>query len=124
MDIVLEVFDTFVFDRLYSAILPSPSAQYGFKAGPSNVTYSMQVPAVSAYEYHPASAYLTLEPSEYAYMSRWNRDNIFRQATSLFLITWYVPDPYQNCPRLCHVPYDWLRRISDANLCSPGSSAS
>jgi lathosterol oxidase len=73
MDVVLEVFDTFLLDYVYAAVLPASS--------PS--------PCVE-WRYTPATLYFTLPPGEAAFSSVWLRDNIFRQAISLFLITWFV----------------------------------
>ncbi|KAL1980574.1 hypothetical protein VTN96DRAFT_3942 [Rasamsonia emersonii] len=90
MDIVLEIFDTFVGDRIYAALLPaSLSSSTTFLAGKddANSTLSFFGDAQS-YVYEPASSYLYLEPSKYAYMSAWPRDNIYRQAISLYFITW------------------------------------
>ncbi|KAA8563676.1 hypothetical protein EYC84_011697 [Monilinia fructicola] len=42
----------------------------------------------STWQYHPSNSFLQFEPTEAAYTSQWNRDNIYRQAFSLFLITW------------------------------------
>jgi len=42
----------------------------------------------TAYSYEPASQFMSFEPSDFAYMSQWPRDNIYRQAFNLFLITW------------------------------------
>lgn len=92
MDIVLEVFDTFLGDRIYAALLPaSLSSSTTFLAGKddANSTLSFFGDAQS-YVYEPASTYLYLEPSKYAYMSAWPRDNIYRQTISLYFITWYV----------------------------------
>ncbi|KAL8746812.1 MAG: hypothetical protein Q9190_001217 [Brigantiaea leucoxantha] len=36
----------------------------------------------------PSSQFFHLEPSRFAYMSAWPRDNVWRQALSLYLITW------------------------------------
>ncbi|EON65873.1 C-5 sterol desaturase [Coniosporium apollinis CBS 100218] len=95
MDVVVEVFDTFLFDRLYATLLPASYAQYPQYATPKttpNGTYSsmreVPTPYASTYQYRPASEYLSFQPGEYAYMSRWPRDNIFRQAVTLYLITW------------------------------------
>ncbi|QKX60124.1 uncharacterized protein TRUGW13939_07266 [Talaromyces rugulosus] len=90
MDVILEVWDLVIGDRLYAATLPAT-----LKSSPSlstfiqdaNNTLSLFGDARS-YTYEPASSYLYLEPSKYAYLSMWPRDNIYRQASSLFLITW------------------------------------
>lgn len=91
MDVILEVFDTFAFDRFYASILPGSSRVGAFpqKSG-VNTTYPILDRIAHDYHYAPATQYISFQPSDYAYMSQWNRDNIFRQATSLFLITWCV----------------------------------
>ncbi|KAH0108161.1 sterol delta 5,6-desaturase ERG3, partial [Aureobasidium melanogenum] len=57
-------------------------------AGTPNATWSTMARGITPYKFEPASQYFSVEPSSYAYMSRWPRDNIARQAISLFLITW------------------------------------
>lgn len=86
MDIVLEVADTLFGDYLYAAFYPAKPAPYDFPHPPSNETVSEN--AFSAWTYTPSTHYFSLEPSQYAYMSQWPRDNIYRQALSLFLIVW------------------------------------
>ncbi|KAH7042219.1 C-5 sterol desaturas-like protein [Macrophomina phaseolina] len=71
MDVVLEGFDVYIFDYIY-ALLPLPS---------------MPAPQ-STYQWEPASRYLSFKPSEYVWMGRWGRENIYRQFTTVFLITW------------------------------------
>ena len=95
MDIVLEVFDTFLFDRLYSAFAPASVTEYLPQLIKHNVTATISsmrevgtFAPQSDYSYIPASAYLSLTPSKYAYMSAMPRDSIYRQAISLGLITW------------------------------------
>lgn len=92
MDIVLEVFDTFLFDRLYATFLPVTAAT-GNGSGRSfikdaTLTFSSVREMPTAV--HSASQFFQLEPSEYAYMSAWPRDNAWRQGLSLYLITWWV----------------------------------
>ena len=41
----------------------------------------------SNWQYEPATSLLPLQPSEYAYMSQWDRDNVWRQAISLYVLT-------------------------------------
>jgi len=88
MDVVLEVFDTFLFDKLYAAALPAVPSFSAQKLAP-NATFANvgRLPAVT-YSYEPASRFMSFEPSEFAYMSQWSRNNVFRQGVSLFLITW------------------------------------
>lgn len=101
MDVVLEVFDTFLFDRLYANALPiSPSVSTfdpvstiaaSLKAFGSNETIGLSQGgpfARSGWQWEPSNSYFSLEPSDFAYLSRWDRDNIYRQALSLYIITW------------------------------------
>lgn len=76
MDVVLDVLDTFAFDRLYSTVLPASATQLAVnkEAFP---TYNENV-----------NRYMTLSPSDWATRSSWARDDVRRQALSLFLITW------------------------------------
>lgn len=92
MDVVLEIFDLLIGDRLYAATLPatlttSLSPALSTFMEDANNTLALFGDA-SAYKYQPATTYLYVEPSKYAYLSAWPRDNIYRQAFSLFLITW------------------------------------
>ncbi|KAF2176259.1 hypothetical protein K469DRAFT_678885 [Zopfia rhizophila CBS 207.26] len=88
MDLVLEAFDTFLFDPIYATLLPAQSS--AFKA---NTTFSSvrEIPATyppSTWQYQPASNYISFEPGKYAYMSQWARDDWRRQFLSLYMITW------------------------------------
>ncbi|KAK5162384.1 c-5 sterol desaturase [Oleoguttula sp. CCFEE 6159] len=95
MDVVLEVFDTFLFDRLYAAVHPASPAIAAYH-GLQNTKFSpnatlssaREAGTAAAYNYQPASQYFSFEPSDLAYMSQWTRDNMWRQALSLYLITW------------------------------------
>ena len=107
MDVILEVLDTFFFDRVYATLLPIHPSVSSFdplstiaaslKATfqDANASWATNLAASqppvgelvrSAWQYTPASDYFGVAPSEYAYMSRWDRDNIFRQSVSLFLV--------------------------------------
>jgi lathosterol oxidase len=95
MDIVLEVFDTFVFDRLYAAALPASSTSYisqYVKSMATSTFSSMREMGTHSptqkYVYEPASQIINFTPSHWAYASALPRDNMYRQALSLFLITW------------------------------------
>ena len=96
MDVILEVLDTYAFDRLYATVLPLTSSMLAmstvgdFAASPNATWSTMARGGVSPYKFEPASQYFSVEPSSYAYMSRLPRDNMARQAVSLFLITWYA----------------------------------
>ena len=88
MDIVLEVFDTFLFDRLYAAALPASTATYSknvVKDATTTFSSMRELPTPLA----RTNQLFHLEPSQYAYKSQWPRDNVWRQGLSLYLITWY-----------------------------------
>ncbi|KAK4921237.1 c-5 sterol desaturase [Elasticomyces elasticus] len=103
MDVVLEFVDTFLFDRLYANVLPISSAVSSFnpvstiaaslKGYDYNNTFNAAASlaegsyARSGWQYTPSTQYFTLQPSEYAYMSKWDRDNVWRQLLSLYAIT-------------------------------------
>lgn len=93
MDIVLEVLDTFLFDHLYAAALPAKPAPYDLlQNGSFNATSNATSFAeLSPWQYKPATSFFSLEPGNAAYASAWTRDNPYRQALTLFLITWLVP---------------------------------
>ena len=90
MDVVLEVTDYFVGDYFYAWAHPLKSPPYSYNAS----ALSSDPGAVeSTWQYEPAAHFMRLEPSEAAYMSAWDRSNIYRQAFSLFMVTWYVGNP-------------------------------
>ncbi|KAI0383063.1 C-5 sterol desaturase [Hypomontagnella monticulosa] len=84
MDVVLEIADTFVGDYLYASVLPAQSAAAFDFPDATNSTAE----ALSSWRFKTVNPYFHFEPSKYAYMSAWNRDNVLRQFLSLFLITW------------------------------------
>jgi lathosterol oxidase len=93
MDIVLEIFDTFLFDRMYSTVLPTSGLSSFRQLSQNAVSSTLSSLREGAtmtpqHTYQPASKILSFQPSDWAYRSAWPRDNIYRQATSLFLITW------------------------------------
>jgi Delta7-sterol 5-desaturase len=91
MDVVLEAFDLLMGDRLYAAALPvslNTSPSFSSFIEETNNTLGLFGDAQS-YVYKPATSYAHIEPSKYAYMSAWPRDNVYRQCFSLFVITWY-----------------------------------
>lgn len=91
MDVVLEVTDSFIGDHFFSWVLPARPAPYDYPNVPTNSTDQV----FSTWHYKPSTHFFSIEPSQAAYMSSWPRDNIYRQAISLFLITWLVP-PFSN----------------------------
>jgi Delta7-sterol 5-desaturase len=96
MDIVLEIFDTFVLDRVYAAALPASASstvsQYVKHVATASFSSmreaGTQLPQQSQWQYEPSTQYFSLEPSHWAYESSLPRDNIYRQFFSLFMITW------------------------------------
>jgi lathosterol oxidase len=102
MDFVLEVFDTVLFDRMYAALLPTQSSfsafdpistlTAGFKSFDNSTTFGDATQAAdvarSSWQFEAASEYASLQPSEYAWMSKWDRNNVWRQFISLYIITW------------------------------------
>jgi len=106
MDVVLEVFDTYLFDQLYAAALPaSPAGAFYNALGEKSVNASIaglqDAAALGAakWQYEPATEWIFLTPGDHAYMSQWSRDNAWRQTLSLYLITTYassLPSQYQS----------------------------
>ncbi|KAJ6076614.1 hypothetical protein N7499_008595 [Penicillium canescens] len=90
MDIILEIWDTFIGDRLYSSLLPaSLSSSVSFPAFVNAANSSLALfGAAEPFVYEQATQMIYLEPSKYAYLSVWPRNNMYRQFTSFFLITW------------------------------------
>ncbi|KAF3483605.1 C-5 sterol desaturase [Arthroderma uncinatum] len=95
MDVVLEVFDTFVFDFLYATALPLSAASSDVVSNVFNGVNSTAASAIAqvngkgnGFVYTPSTEYFSLEPFQSAYQSSLPRDNGFRQVFSLFLITW------------------------------------
>jgi Delta7-sterol 5-desaturase len=82
MDIELKVVDYYFADWAYAYLPPATSPSHH-----TNTTSSASHDT-SAWEYHSSTPLFHLEPTNAAYESTWTRDNIYRQATSLSLITW------------------------------------
>jgi len=88
MDVVLEVFDTFLFDRFYAIALPASilvSSRHVVTNTTTTFSSMLELPTAIA----RTNQLFQLEPSQYAYMSHWGRDNTWRQGISLYLICWY-----------------------------------
>merc|ERR1711964_323277 len=88
MDIALEFCDTFFFDHVFAKVFPASPPPYSLD-GASNSTIA-GLKAASPWQYKPATSFLSFTPRDAAYMSELNRDNIYRQAFSLFLIMWFA----------------------------------
>jgi len=89
MDVALELCDKYLFDHIYAALLPRQTLSYDLGNGVVNST-AFDPKASSPWEYHPASTFLSFAPKDAAYMSRWTRDNIWRQLITLYIITWFA----------------------------------
>ncbi|CAI7660751.1 uncharacterized protein N7487_000730 [Penicillium crustosum] len=76
MDIFLDVLDTLILDRCYALLSPDPAATF------NNDTLS------TANLNRHVRVYYPMQPSKWAEASLWKRDDIARQALSLYLITW------------------------------------
>ncbi|KAK3374969.1 hypothetical protein B0H63DRAFT_262101 [Podospora didyma] len=85
MDFVLELTDTFLFDYIYTWALPARPAPYDF---PDKVLANSTARSFSSWQFKPASSFFSVEPSQAAYASALDRDNIIRQSISLFFIFW------------------------------------
>ncbi|PYH98283.1 copper-transporting ATPase [Aspergillus ellipticus CBS 707.79] len=75
MDVILDVLDTFVFDRVYATVLPGAN---------TTLEYDFQPPV----NQH-VGRYYPLEASQWATASSWRRDYLPRQAASLFFLMWF-----------------------------------
>ncbi|KAJ5519026.1 Fatty acid hydroxylase [Penicillium expansum] len=76
MDIFLDILDTLVLNRCYALLSPDPTATF------NNNT----LPAVDLNRH--VRVYYPMQPSKWAEASLWKRDDIARQALSLYVITW------------------------------------
>jgi len=96
MDLVLEGFDTYLFDPLYASLYPvAPGQNYHNALNPNASSAGLildkeRAPLYNNWEYKPASQYLSFTPLQWAYESSWQRDDPWRQFISLFIITWYA----------------------------------
>ena len=95
MDLVLEGFDTYLFDPVYASLYPVVPKSGALNAFDGNASAAGAILADSGesryntWEYKPASQYLSFTPLSWAYESSWQRDDPWRQFISLFVITWY-----------------------------------
>ncbi|PTB71380.1 hypothetical protein M440DRAFT_1395702 [Trichoderma longibrachiatum ATCC 18648] len=85
MDVVLELTDTFIADHVYAWLFPLQPAPYDY---PKATASNSSAQAFSSWTYKPATSYFSVEPFQAAYMSSLPRDNMWRQAATLFFITW------------------------------------
>lgn len=85
MDIVLDVADTFVFDRLYALALPARASN----ATTAGLDIDLSKSAAAAGQFNEAvNRYYPLAPSQWATASLLARDALPRQILSLFVLAW------------------------------------
>ena len=76
MDVFLDILDTVILDRCYAFLSPdltTVSQNHNFTAPHLN---------------RHVKVYYPLQPSKWAEASLWKRDDLARQALSLYLVTW------------------------------------
>ena len=94
MDVILELADDYIFDRAYAYLLPDPSSAFSSPYSHGNSSsYADYPPYPHAHAPSPsASASISALSSSpygsYSTASSWPRDNMYRQAMSLFWIAW------------------------------------
>lgn len=76
MDVFLDILDTLILDRCYAFLSPDPTAIYETDT------------STAAHLNRHVKVYYPLQPSQWAEASLWKRDDLTRQALSLYLITW------------------------------------
>ncbi|CZS93840.1 probable C-5 sterol desaturase desaturase) [Rhynchosporium agropyri] len=86
MDVGLEFCDTFFFDHVFAKVFPASPPPYSLDVTSNYTTADMK--AASPWQYKPATSFWQFAPHDAAYMSAFNRDNLYRQFFSLFLIMW------------------------------------
>ena len=89
MDIVLEVADFLFLDYTYAALLPYGSRRPALQHATPKISPTFSSLREAPTPYQPASQYLHLGPSRFTHSSSLPRDNLLRQAMSLWFITWY-----------------------------------
>jgi lathosterol oxidase len=76
MDVLLDILDTLILDRCYAFLSPDLNASLeSHNSTDSQLNRHVKI-------YYP------MQPSEWAEASLWKRDDLARQALSLYLITW------------------------------------
>ena len=77
MDVLLDVFDNYCFDKLYAKALPEN--HMGGLSKVQNTNHTRRPEAVLEQS--------DLENSSNVYLSQWPRENVYRQCISLFVVT-------------------------------------
>jgi Delta7-sterol 5-desaturase len=90
MDIVLEGFDTYLFDYAYAQLFPANPSYDALKSNASATFSSMREEPTALYnnyEFKRSTEYFQFPPGPNAYLTSWPRDDPIRQLVNLYLIT-------------------------------------
>jgi len=82
MDAALELLDPLLFDRLYTWAVPRPNPTGSYLGNASYPDFFTTTTTTTITTNSTTTSRLTVDPS-----SRWPRDNIYRQITSILLVT-------------------------------------
>ncbi|KAK2597959.1 c-5 sterol desaturase [Conoideocrella luteorostrata] len=81
MDVILDLYETFIGDHVFARLHPAQSTVHN-----SSLSNSTSLPYGVPCIYKPSTKYFTVRPSPAVCMSAWPRDKVYRQAVNLFLI--------------------------------------
>lgn len=84
MDVVLDLYETFIGDHVYAKLLPAHPRAYDSELFKNTTSFPFGLQC----QYEPPTKLFTVRPSPAICESAWPRDNIIRQAINLFLIFW------------------------------------
>lgn len=86
MDIVLELIDTVIADRVYAHLFPINSDLNGLaNEAVNNASIHRKI---LSWKWQPATKFFNIEPTQAAYMSSLSRDDPYRQLVTLYFISW------------------------------------
>ncbi|KID76771.1 uncharacterized protein G6M90_00g071150 [Metarhizium brunneum] len=84
MDVVLDLYETYIGDHVYARLLPAHPPPYDADLFANTTIFPFGLEC----EYKPPTKYFTVRPSPAVCQSAWARDNILRQSIDLFLLLW------------------------------------
>lgn len=84
MDVVLDLYETYIGDHVYARLLPAHPPPYDADLFANTTIFPFGLEC----EYKPPTKYFTVRPSPAVCQSAWTRDNILRQSIDLFLLLW------------------------------------
>ena len=90
MDVVLEAFDTYLFDYAYAYLFPAPTSYNSLDKNATTTISSLREEPTAFfnnYEFHRATQYFQFAPGPQAFLTSMPRDNQLRQFVNLYLIT-------------------------------------